>query len=392
MSYTKSNKVNRLIVLGNGFDLKCGLRSTFQNFISSDENNSEYSRILGAALAYSKSTSHWREDLEDLMGRKNGWYDGPIATELMSLVKGNPSDIWTAILLLKQNQILWWYDVEEIIKHVLVDEDTRKITNMRGNHWHNGLLNYLDKDEFCLITFLASYLYAFDIESQDFVTFLLDQLKMFEEKFKFYLIAELERMQGVYSITSKNMLDCLSAGNGCKVLDFNYTMPGQNVSAFNRADYPVVNIHGSIQDHPIIGIDQRGILARQNLFQFTKTFRIMSRANGSNDGKNLPKPIDTIVFFGHSLNVADYSYFQSLFDYYDIYNQPIKLTFGYAAYGNLSADDVAEQQFHKIAQLFQTYGETLSNVDHGKNLMHKLLLENRLIIKDYADAENHDFG
>lgn len=391
MRNTKSNKVNRLIVLGNGFDLKCGLKSTFQNFISSDKNNSEYSRILGVALAYSKNTSHWREDLEDLMGRKNGWYDGPIATELTSLVRGNPDDIWTAILLLKQNQISWWYDVEEIIKQVLNDEDTRKITNMRGNHWHNGLLNYLDNDEFCLIAFLASYLYSFDMENQDFVTFLLDQLKSFEEKFKRYIITELERMQGVYPITSKNMLDWLSAGIKCKVLNFNYTIPGRNISASSGTDYPAINIHGSIQDHPIIGIDQREISATQNLFQFTKTFRIMSRANGISSEENLPKPIDSIVFFGHSLNVADYSYFQSLFDYYDIYNQPIKLIFGYAAYGVLSADEVAEQQFHKIAQLFQTYGETLSNVDHGKNLMHKLLLENRLIIKDYADAENHDF-
>lgn len=29
-------------------------------------------------------------------------------------------------------------------------------------------------------------------------------------------------------------------------------------------------------------------------------------------------------------------------------------------------------------QLLTTYGETLDNKDHGKNLMHKLLLEGRL--------------
>lgn len=36
---------------------------------------------------------------------------------------------------------------------------------------------------------------------------------------------------------------------------------------------------------------------------------------------------------------------------------------------------------HKVAGLLSTYGSTLDNKDHGKNLMHKLLIEGRLSVK-----------
>lgn len=39
--------------------------------------------------------------------------------------------------------------------------------------------------------------------------------------------------------------------------------------------------------------------------------------------------------------------------------------------------------FQKVTRLMSQYGETMSNKDHGRNLMHKLLLEGRLTIKKY---------
>ena len=35
----------------------------------------------------------------------------------------------------------------------------------------------------------------------------------------------------------------------------------------------------------------------------------------------------------------------------------------------------------KVTKLLSTYGSTPDNKDHGKNLMHKLLIEGRLSIK-----------
>ena len=79
-----------------------------------------------------------------------------------------------------------------------------------------------------------------------------------------------------------------------------------------------------------------------------------------------------IKFYGHSLSEADYSYFQSIFDYYNLYeNNKVSLTFYYSK---------GFEQTEKVYRLINTYGKTLSNKDQGKNLTHKLLLENRLKI------------
>lgn len=80
-----------------------------------------------------------------------------------------------------------------------------------------------------------------------------------------------------------------------------------------------------------------------------------------------------IKFYGHSLSEADYSYFQSIFDYYDLYeNTNVSLTFYYSE---------GYEQNDAIYGLISEYGKTLTNKEQGKNLIHKLLLENRLKIE-----------
>lgn len=79
-----------------------------------------------------------------------------------------------------------------------------------------------------------------------------------------------------------------------------------------------------------------------------------------------------IKFYGHSLSEADYSYFQSIFDYYNLYsNCRMGLVFYYSE---------GYEQTDEIYRLINVYGDTLSNQKQGKNLIHKLLLENRLKI------------
>ena len=96
----------------------------------------------------------------------------------------------------------------------------------------------------------------------------------------------------------------------------------------------------------------------------------------SNDGTHiLPAKNNQLIeikFYGHSLNEADYSYFQSIFDYYNLYeNTNVSLIFYYSK---------GFEQTDKVYQLINTYAKTLSNKDQGNNLTHKLLLENRLKI------------
>lgn len=86
-----------------------------------------------------------------------------------------------------------------------------------------------------------------------------------------------------------------------------------------------------------------------------------------------------IRFFGHSLNEADYSYFQSIFDYYGIYdNANVSLQFFYSLY----KPEVKDNMTDNVYKLVNQYGATLNNKDQGKNLMHKLILEKRINISE----------
>lgn len=54
-------------------------------------------------------------------------------------------------------------------------------------------------------------------------------------------------------------------------------------------------------------------------------------SNHINDNRryNFQKRVDVITFIGHSLSRADYSYFETIFDKYHIYDSNTKLEFYY---------------------------------------------------------------
>ena len=76
------------------------------------------------------------------------------------------------------------------------------------------------------------------------------------------------------------------------------------------------------------------------------------------------------------MSSADYSYFQSIFDIVSLYDSDVKLYFFFSNY----ADGVEDETFMRVTSLLSAYGETMENKDHGKNLVHKLILEGRLAV------------
>lgn len=201
-------------------------------------------------------------------------------------------------------------------------------------------------------------------------------------------VLEMERTSPNMSISvpkKKNVLDDeFSLLSNTHILSFNYT----NLFDILEVESPCVynNVHGKLcnaaceencnSSNIIFGIDDV-IIQSQNasseLRMFSKTYRKMFDTNTQTSmlPKNNNTPLE-IKFYGHSLNSADYSYFQSIFDYYNLYsNSNISLIFYYSK---------GYEQNDEIYKLINTYGETLSNQKQGKNLIHKLLLENRLKI------------
>ena len=185
--------------------------------------------------------------------------------------------------------------------------------------------------------------------------------------------------------------------NNVRILDFNDTDPIYGI----KPAPTLINIHGNIHGGDIIfGIDSNSVDTNDSnypgLVKFTKTYRLMALGKGRKTKLVHPyvsgqpgSETNMIKFFGHSLGDPDYSYFQAIFDEVNLYGSDTRLVFYYNQNRlnenkddekgkNTTSESAQEEMFEKVNRLITTYGQTLDNKDHGRNLMHKLLLENRL--------------
>lgn len=189
--------------------------------------------------------------------------------------------------------------------------------------------------------------------------------------------------------SKKYLIDVFDNLKDVFILNFNYTALFDILEVDSPCFYN--NVHGKLcnnvctnscdKSNIIFGIDDNLIQsqdASSELRLFSKTYRKMLSSD-----KYLtvlpPKENNPIAikFYGHSLSEADYSYFQSIFDYYDLYgNSNVSLTFYYSK---------GFENHDAIYRLISGYGKSLSNREQGKNLIHKLLLENRLHSSEVKD-------
>lgn len=361
--------MSQLLILGNGFDLACGLKSSFQDFLK------------------------WRRSCIN--------FDDPSNQEV------NAFDI---ILEQHDGELSRWADVESAMQALFAGEVN-----------HEPILDAL---------YNAPLAYSFDLhgnesstyfDSQDplcqfaknkmgldkpplrnaLVTFLRKELERYEATFCEYLRHEVTSKGSKYTSAARGALkklmedDVLDAGF-CPwtnaVLSFNYTTPF-SASDLVREQTRYYNIHGTLAKNNIIfGIDGQDIEELDDGMPFTKTYRLLAMEPIGYRSLVYPpddenhEPTDCIKVYGHSLAKADYSYFQSLFDAVSLYSGVATLVFYYSPYGDGENEQqqekrVREETQQRVMHLLSSYGTTLDNKDHGKNLVHKLLLEGRLIIR-----------
>lgn len=141
-----------------------------------------------------------------------------------------------------------------------------------------------------------------------------------------------------------------------------------------------MNVHGTHHSKILFGIDQSDRIEKE-FYQFTKTYRkIESSESIPNIQLPSPNDVDEIIIYGHSLSKADYSYFHSIFDYYNIYGSSIKLKFKYSTHDEPYI--CKSNHVQKMMELIKIYGDKMTDTARGDNLVHKLLLENRLSIEE----------
>ncbi len=408
---------SQLVILGNGFDLQCGLKSRYEDFFKSS--------ILNAS---SENSGH-------------------------PAIRKDCSGFWETLLfgyyIQYGDKDYKWCDIEAIIKDTLLN-----IINVEFNSAFICVYNKRDPIEDArhiddeirryLFKYCATTLYSFLTQTQDFseqkmlsclMRNLLQELKNFERRFcnyikdcimnsrkenqlnTDYIINAVNLLKKITGFSNRNFVvlgdiihkelkefeEIISPSQSTitireanvlskeflnlkhtHILSFNYT----NIFDILDVKSPFLysNVHGKLCNSQcnescslsniIFGIDDNIIQSQSKdteLQLFSKTYRKMFNTNTPTS--ILPPNDDTPVtlkFYGHSLSAADYSYFQSIFDYYNLYsNSNISLNFYYSE---------RHEQTDAIYRLINIYGKSLSNKEQGKNLIHKLLLENRLNI------------
>ncbi|BCX31338.1 hypothetical protein LTWDN19_19050 [Latilactobacillus curvatus] len=348
--------VKKLIIVGNGFDLARELKtkySDFFNWLDQNKPKNDFSSFWSTMNYKDADLLYQLEPLKD----QNFWY------------------IYMSMLRLP---IKDWNDVESRILYVVKSiEESNSLDFLSSTSpsetFSQNDINTMDPEKFALICILFTFCKnkSFD----DCHDYLFLELQKFENLFKEYLTDEIGSANftnfGLNQLKENFEIDDIA------ILNFNYT----NISDIFLEEN-TRNIHGNAfncndDEHLIFGVDSTEISASQKTFRFTKTSRVMHESISHSYNSILSHDIQKISFIGHSLSDADYGYFESIFDYLSIYDADVELNFLYTRHHKENASEMTSYQ-NAIQRLLETYGNTLENKNKGKNLLQKLLLENRL--------------
>lgn len=361
-----------LLIIGNGFDKQCGLKSSFNDYYSYKLENDEFCKAIQKDYKGHDSYSFTNMLIRGIEDKSIEKYS-----------------IWDILFLNnKMQRKTNWADLEETIYQSLVASDGN------GFYWEQ-LMEYLDDKRFwrneeiiamkllreSKITQLTAFYIRrkyYELFSQkgmtkkDLYFHLEKELIVFENSFVDYMNKIIKKD---YYKKQIKLLDKLSVKKRV-ILSFNYTNIKQTF-------FPVENVHGTLADNNIIiGIDGKELRYDEDIFRFTKTYRKTKLLNTKKTVPILSKQIKNIIFYGHSLNPQDYSYFQSIFDYVNLYsNEYIQLIFYYSIFDESRKSEIVKAQYESIVELISSYGSTLDNKDKGKNLLHKLLLKNAIQLR-----------
>lgn len=460
-------KASQLIVLGNGFDLHCGLKSSYKDFLYYviTQKYAEYFPN-DSEKSPEKAFEYFKEYLKTGEEMFDKWYFESINFNMSSQIFPD-INIWYLILFhenLKQSSN--WSDIESVIeKYVsgkfIFDNDKEKQiqktfidilvdiffnygfevnilskdTMKQAEYNFAGLLLYhiLKRDDGCyeietkvneLKTAYKNYKsrsrwIGADVDKEKEFVFglknsqrskvkelisnlLMSELHNLEKDFQAYLIQETEREE--YKSKAENFLQTIVIEGGYpssySVFSFNYT---NSCSGNLGTQVAFRNVHGALNQNSneskiIFGIDNISSDSRAEDigYRFTKSYRTMRLytelendiAFGDRIDNIFAQNIKVIKFYGHSLARADYSYFQYIFDMYDLYNSDVKLIFYYSKIEGRTVEEARQEQYRNITKLIEQYGETLDNKAHGRNLLTRLIQTGRLKIVGLEDDNN----
>ena len=397
MNNSRKKEVKQLknvkLVIGNGFDLHCHLKTKYKDYFNHDANKNKILKEWTAEMFIkSKDYLDYR-----IANHDNFWVDFDFYEK---------ANVWDIFFYLNSNTEAsdskdWlWCEIEsEMLEWFKYSTDNYK-------NWDDVFIiikegaPYKSENEIAYV--LAAFLYKKHngkFESKDvFYTFLLEELKAFEHNFGIY-INELHYGKHVNEYTrnipithyhdyAELILDNLCAINNLiRIDDFNYdTIKIDGV-------YQLINNINGNWEYPIFGIDSNVFGADDIKYIFSKTSRRMEMDMKKNVSFNNQKA-DNSIIYGHSLNETDYNYFFSLFDELELCNFHCesKVVFAYNMYPEAKPEDIRLWLRNGIFKLFEKYA-SYKGLNEPTRLLDLLTMQGRVFTYEipYID-EKEIFG
>lgn len=355
-----------MLVLGNGFDLKCGLHSSFPQF--------------------------YENEIKGKKENTNVWY----LLFQLSYYFNSQSRV---IPHIKNNNIKWM-DIEGLIKEVAVE---RKFTKDEVH------LSFVSLSYIQVLTMAynnrnnASYFYSFpemvmfkeyfkthsQIEKNlnlknEMFKFLYDELIRFKKDFSLYISEEVKR-KGYVDNVRKLLLKILAGEEFFYLINFNYTTYSFSEVASFVAYNNINNVHGSAKENDgeiVIGFDSSDYSSNEDNNNALLLSKVSQKISLGIDAPTLPKTIKTIKFYGHSLGEQDYAYFHSIFDFYDISNSDVVLEFYFSKYGDTPDEIINNEAKYRLRIIGLIDDYSIRKGSTIKNLTSKLNFMNRLTMKE----------
>lgn len=430
-------EVSQLVILGNGFDLKLGLKTKFEDYlgkmdISEDERG--FNNLFEDLTDYMKLYTHSKlekygdNNLDNIKGvifsikenfsKFSEKYNSKKKSLLkfyvrfrLNLIKDitycfaqrlkignqykecleeiNKCELDLGLTLEKNKFTFWdlyflylrslnkiekdlnWSDVEGQILNFYTKKTNGENTYYEeiiftmkkiGNDWNNVATHklwpiaYILKENYRNID---KYLYQELIRfSQNFVDYLKNQ----------YSQCYYRRDDYKLNIRWKFIDEKIADSEKYELLNFNYT------NAEGYGCIKQIHIHGNKDKHneiPIIGINAEDLTSnKEHAFKLTKQYQLISSENNKVEKLDLEN-IKRIVFYGHSLALADYQYFRNIFDRISLAESSVQLVFKYSK---------GYKNYDSIFKLLDRYSQ-----DIDIDVTTTLTLENRLKVEEIPD-------
>ena len=382
------------IVLGNGFDLFCGLKTTYKDFFSFYKDKYDYlCQWVDQVASFLYQNPHLKEDPWGLMVQVKG----------MDLI--NCWDAFFAMIFDRMRGYLWC-DVEAEMLDSLSKRDS-EVDDDYKPHWED-VWEFINKENMgehkpgsvIIGQFLVKKAGGLPKTKDEFYEFLLKQLREFENYFGRFITRQhiswnqfLFDYNYTYAYNARALLEQLCEPSEIASIDcFNYGFTPET-EFFEKCTF----VNGNCLN-PIFGIDS--VFGPSDpRYIFTKTNRRIEWTMDNGSPASVSE-FDNVVIFGHSMSSHDYNYLFPILDELEMtsFASKKRLIVAYSIYDESKKVEIKKRIRNDIYSLFAAYAKYCGKSEPMR-LLDSLTTQGRVLVFEVENTsakgknflENTDF-